>query len=201
MFTPVDMCAHAVGAAAKSRASARMAVGRYAGDRRDPVRRPGGDECTQAFDVAAMVAHRLRIEAHGAVDLGQQRGQQVHVGVGPDRQHRTGGGGRLDAARVHVHDASAARLRRLQRLHRMGDRQEGHVRDRRVLADQIRMKSERSMSGTGCRVRVPNTACDPANLFEQSWVPELKCLRTPNWPMKRAYDGPCRLLNAAGLPT
>jgi hypothetical protein len=50
--------------------------------------------------------------------------------------------------------------------------------------------SEFSMSGTGCSVRVPNTASLAANLFEQSWVPELKCLRAPSWRMKFPNDGP-----------
>ena len=63
-----------------------------------------------------------------------------------------------------------------------------------------RMKSDRARSGTGCRVRVPNTACAPANLLVQSWVPELKRLRTPSCPTKLPKAGPCRVLKAAGLP-
>ncbi len=64
----------------------------------------------------------------------------------------------------------------------------------------MRMKSEWSMSGTGCRLRVPNTAWLPANLFAQSCVPEPKNFRTPACSRKLPWLGPCRALNAPGLP-
>ena len=57
-----------------------------------------------------------------------------------------------------------------------------------------------AMSGTGCSVLVPNTASLPANLFEQSWVPEEKERRTPTCAMNDPSAGPAKVLKAVGLP-
>ena len=59
----------------------------------------------------------------------------------------------------------------------------------RGLAPKISRWSVCSMSGTGWIVLVPKTASEPANLFAQSCVPELKTLRVPSFAMKEPVDG------------
>ena len=46
----------------------------------------------------------------------------------------------------------------------------------------------------------PKTASEAANLFEQSWVPELKFRRLPIALTKDPMAGPAVELNASGLP-
>ena len=200
MFTPVDMCAHAVGAAAKSRASARMLS---AGMPVIGATRSGVQGATKARRPST-----LRPWSRTAC---ASKPTVRSISASSAASRYTSVSGRIGSTEPAVAAASMRRgftyRMRAPRACAAFSAFIGWAIDRKDMCETAgfspisRMKSERSMSGTGCRVRVPNTACDPANLFEQSWVPELKCLRTPSWPMKRAYDGPCRLLNAAGLPT
>jgi hypothetical protein len=81
-------------------------------------------------------ASRALVEAACRVDLAEQRGEQVDVGVGADRKPLAGAGrDRLDAARVHEIEFRAAALRLAQPLHRVGHREERAVRDARIGAE------------------------------------------------------------------
>ena len=109
------------------------ALGRDPGHARRALGRVAVHERAQALHVLAVARDRLLVEAAQRVDLGQQRREQVHVGVGSDRQPLAGARRhRLDPARVHEHDPRAPRTGVAQHLHRVRDRDEAHVADARV---------------------------------------------------------------------
>ena len=52
--------------------------------------------------------------------------------------------------------------------------------DARGFSPMMMHRSVCSMSGIGCTVVVPNTACEATNLLAQSCVPELNVRRVPS---------------------
>jgi hypothetical protein len=88
--------------------------------------------------VAAVLGQHGVVELPGGVQLVQQRGHEVEVGVGLDLDHLAHRG-RFDAPRVHEADGGAALLGRAQLAHRVGRGHEAHVRDLRVLSEDERV--------------------------------------------------------------
>ena len=126
------------GAAAKSRASARIAAASM------PVRgrRDSGGKSAPAARGSCVESRRVRLRARpgAAQALGeehvQQREQQQRVRARADEVVSVGDLGRLGAARVDHHEPAAARAQRLEARADVGRRHQAAVRRDRVGAEE-----------------------------------------------------------------
>ena len=115
MFPPVPMCAIAVGAAEKSAAVRRMSSGDKPVTEATASASNGAMNSRRSSTLTRAPAQQIVVPTVEPVDLREQRGEQIRVGVGLDLQvvaesHLDG----ADAARVHEgHVAAAARMPRM----------------------------------------------------------------------------------------
>ena len=136
MLPPVPMCAIAVGAAEKSSAVRRMSSGDKPVTAATESASNGAMNSRRPSTLRACAREQGVVPSAEPVDLGEQRREQVGVGVGLDLQvvaesHLDG----ADAPRVHEGDVAATRADAADRFDRVGHRHRGEVAPARVAAE------------------------------------------------------------------
>src|SRR3546814_7946666 len=92
-----------------------------------------GDELAQAVDVGAVAGQHALVEAAQAIDLVQQRGEEVDVGVGPDLDRVADAlVGRLDPPGVDEREPGASAGGLLPLAHHVGDGEEADRKSTRL---------------------------------------------------------------------